>query len=356
MAGATFEFLIPGDLDAASGGYVYDRRILLELRALGFRPTVRSLHASFPDPTRAALEHAAHTLAGIPAGRPVLIDGMAFSVMPQIVRAHAARLPLLALVHMPLGAAPAEHPGRLARWQGLEARALHSACRVIVTGRASLAALGAYGLPAQRLVLIEPGTDPAEPARREAARTIRLICVAAVHPGKGHELLFEALAPLASLPWQLTCVGSLTRSPATVVRLRARLRELGLADRVALPGEVPHAALDRLYRNSDLFVLATRFESYCMAAAEALAHGLPVVSTLTGALPELVGTRAGRLVAPGDLEGLRAALAAPLRDAALLASWREGAAAVRARLPTWPQVAARFAALLREAGASGVAR
>lgn len=347
MADDAFEFLIPGELQAASGGYVYDRRILAELRALGWQATVQALHPGFPEPSAAALEHADRVLADIPAGRPVLIDGLACSAMPEVLRTHAARLPLLALLHMPLGAAPDENPERLARLRHAESRALRSAKHVIVTGRASLATLRSYGLPSEQVTLIEPGTDVVATARRRPSGPLRLLCVATVLPNKGHELLLEALAPLACLPWQLTCAGSLTQSPATVAQLRARVRQLGLSDRVALIGEIPHAALGRLYRDSDLFVLASYFESYCMAAAEALAHGLPVVSTYTGAMPELVGTQAGRLVPIGDRELLHSALAAALRDPALLASWTDGAAAVRQRLPRWSDAAARFAELLR---------
>jgi len=350
MASDAFDFLIPGELESATGGYIYDRRLVAELRSLGWQARVRALQASFPEPTAAALEHAERVLADIPTGRPVLIDGLAFSAMPQVLRAHATRLPLLALLHMPLGATPDENPARLAHLRHIEASALRSARRVIVTGRASLAALGEYGLPSGQIVLIEPGTDLGEPAQHRSRTPIRMLCVATVQPHKGHGLLVEALAALASLPWQLTCVGSLTRSPDAVEQLRTRIRQLGLTQRIDLIGEVPHAALARFYQRSDLFVLASRFESYCMAAAEALAHGLPVVSTHTGAMPELVGTLAGRLVPAGDVQQLRAALEAPLRDPGLLATWADAAAAVRLRLPRWSQAASRFAALLREAG------
>ena len=343
------EFLIPGDLRAASGGYLYDRRLLAELRALGCKVSVRALDASFPLPTAAALEHAERVLAAIPARRPVLIDGLAFGAMPQVLRKHAARLLLLVLMHMPLSAGLQWNPRLRARLGRLEASALAYARRVIVTGRGSLPALREYGVPAERIVLIEPGTDvaPLAARRRSASRPPRLLCVATVQPGKGHEQLIEALAPLTSLPWRLTCVGSLTRSPEYVARLRARVRELGLAGRVELVGEVRRAALERHYRRCDLFVLATRFESYGMAVAEALAHGLPVVSTRTGAIPDLVGRRAGRLVAPGNVAALGAALAAALRDAALLRRWAQGAAAARRRLPRWSDAAARVVALGR---------
>ncbi len=359
MLSGALEFLIPGDLERGTGGYVYDRRVLAELRAVGWKVSVRALDASFPEPTASALEHAERVLARLPARRPVIIDGLALSAMPQVLLARAARLPLLALLHMPLGACPSgdapPDPERLARLRRIEASALASARRVIVTGRGSLPTLREYGIPAERIVLIEPGTDAAPLARRRSNGPLQLLCVATIQPGKGHELLVEALAPLASLPWQLTCIGSLARSPDAVARLRTRVRELGLTERVVLLGEMPRAALERHYEGSDLFVLATRFESYCMAVAEALAHGLPVIATRTGAIPDLVGAQAGRLVPAGDVEALRTALALALNDAALLDTWAKGAAEARGRLPRWSETAARFAALLREVDARPVA-
>jgi glycosyltransferase involved in cell wall biosynthesis len=131
-----------------------------------------------------------------------------------------------------------------------------------------------------------------------------------------------------------------------VRRLRDRLQRLQLAERVTLVGEVPHDALSDFYHAADLFVLATQRESYCMAVAEALAHGLPVISTHTGAIGELTAGEAGLLAPPGDIEGLRAALERVLTQPELLQSLRRGALAARARLTPWPRSCARMSRLL----------
>ncbi len=363
-------FLVPGDLRAATGGYVYDRRIIAGLRELGWRVTVHALDASFPHPSSAALAHAGGVLASLPAHSLVLVDGLALSVMPEVLRAHASRLDLVALMHMPLSAEFGIAP-ELARqrWQW-ERDALHAVRHVIVTSHRTRQRLLAYDISPERVSVIEPGTDEAPLARRRPGPHIEMLCVATLHAGKGHDLLFDALAPLVELPWHLTCVGSDTRSPQTAVELRAQLARLGLSDRrnlsdrrslsnrpgssdrlrlpdrITLTGEVEAHALTRYYLDADLFVLPTRFESYCMAVAEALAHGLPVVSTATGAIPELVGTQAGVVVTPGDRDGLGEALSRILREPALLARLAEGAAAARGRLPRWPDALARLASVL----------
>jgi glycosyltransferase involved in cell wall biosynthesis len=83
-----------------------------------------------------------------------------------------------------------------------------------------------------------------------------------------------------------------------------------------------------------------------MALAEALAHGLPVVSTTAGAIPDTVPRDAGVLVPPGDALALRTALAALLEEPVWRARLAAGARAARTALPTWPQAVARFAAAL----------
>jgi glycosyltransferase involved in cell wall biosynthesis len=105
-------------------------------------------------------------------------------------------------------------------------------------------------------------------------------------------------------------------------------------------GEVDATALERCYQTADVFVLATLRETYCMAVAEALAHGLPVVSTTTGAIPELVGATssrgpAGLLVSAGDVDAMAAALSRVISDGTLRASLAYAACQARESLPGW---------------------
>ena len=99
-----------------------------------------------------------------------------------------------------------------------------------------------------------------------------------------------------------------------------------------------------------MFVLATWFEGYGMAVAEAIARGLPIISTRTGAIPEIVPAHAGLLVAPGDVPALTAALSSVLSDSSLRRRLTEGARAARARLPTWPMAAAKMGVILESVG------
>jgi len=339
-------FVVPGRIDSRTGGYIYDRRMTEGLRQRGRPVDVRELDATFPFPTHAALEHAAAVLGSVPDDTILVVDGLALGAMPDLVEREAARLPIVALLHLPLAADVGIDRDTAARIEAAERRALAASSLVIVTGSATLPMLRRYRLPRERIVVVEPGTDPAPLARGSGETMLQLLCVATIGSGKGHEILLQALAAVPHRDWHLTCAGSTTRHPPTVERLRAAVRSLGLDDRVAIPGELDAPALADCYARADLFVLATLQETYGMAVAEALARGLPVVSTTTGAIPDLVGDDAGLLVQPGNAAALAEALARVLGDAQLRTRLAEGARHVRDRLPSWEHAFERLDAAL----------
>jgi glycosyltransferase involved in cell wall biosynthesis len=338
--------VLPGRLDSRTGGYIYDRHIVDGLRAMNWAVDVKTLDDSFPHPTAAAVTHAADVFEGLAAGTVTMVDSLALGAIPEIIERHGSRLRLVALVHLPLARDVGIEPELAARFAVGERRALRAVSLVIVTGRATLSLLADYDLPRSRVVVLEPGTNPAPLARGSGGSRHELLCVATLNPGKGHEDLIAALAALTSRAWQLTCAGSLTRHPPTVARVRAIIRECRLDDHVVLAGELDADALETCYDRSDLFVLATLRETYGMAVAEALAHGLPVVSTMTGAIPDLVGSDAGLLVPPGSVPALTDALARFMSDSDVRERLAAGARRVRPSLPGWETTVQKMAAAL----------
>jgi glycosyltransferase involved in cell wall biosynthesis len=338
--------VVPGRLDNPTGGYQYDRRMSEGLCQHGWSVDVRELDESFPYPSSKALDHAAEVLADLPHGTRLLVDGLALGAMPEIIEHEAARLRIAALVHLPLGADVGIDRNTAARLEAAERRALAAAALIIVTGKATLPMLAKYGLAPSRIIVVEPGTMPAALSRGSGGKPLELLSVATLNPIKGHEILIEALSSVPRNCWHLTCAGSVTRHPETADRVRAAIRRLHLEDRITLAGELDAAELDGYYDRADVFVLATLQETYGMAVAEALARGLPVVSTTTGAIADLVGDDAGLLVPPGDTRALAGALARIVSDDSLRARLAAGARRVRERLPTWERAAAEMAAAL----------
>ena len=341
------DFLLPGDPQTLTGGYIYDRRIMQGLAALGWRVTVHSLDSSFPSPSLFALEEARSTLEKIPIGGIVVIDGLALGGMPDLLADQAGRLRLVALIHHPLACEKGLAPERRRALEHSEERALAAVDKVIVTSGWTMKRLAGDGVAAERVHVVMPGTDPAPLAHGSGGSSLNLLCVATLTPRKGHAVLFDALSQLRDWSWHLYCVGSLQRDITTATELRAQIERLGLAGRVTLTGEVTEDVLANHYASADLFVLASYLEGYGMALAEALSRGLPLVSTSAGAIPDTVTADSAILVPEGDSGALANALAKTMDDPRVLRGLASGARIARDNLPSWEQASEQFAGALR---------
>jgi glycosyltransferase involved in cell wall biosynthesis len=340
-------FAVPGDLATPTGGYAYDRRIIAELERLGWQVDVLDLGEGFPWPGGAARKAALALLAGVPAGRTIVVDGLALGVLPDAAERLRSRNPLIALVHHALAMETGLTAQQADGLRASERAALAVASGVIVTSAATARQLAAdYGVAENRITIACPGNDPVPMAQGSRDGVVRLLAVGALVRRKGFDVLIAALSTLPGLPWHLTIVGDRRRDPKIAAQLDADIARLKLCDKVTVLGAVSDERLAAFYAGADLFVLASRYEGYGMAYAEAIAHGLPVIGTTAGAIVETVPAGAGVLVAPDDVaalaRALREAIENPEHRRRLAASAREAAA----RLPIWRNSAKLFARAL----------
>ena len=328
--------LPPGvdDAAAASGGNTYDRRLLAGLPGAGrpVRPVVAA--GTWPRPSASDRLRLGALLGTVPAGGVVLLDGLVACAAPAVLEAHARRLRLVVLVHLPLADETGPSPAVGRALSVAERRALAAARVVVATSRATADRLRAGH---DRVVVALPGADPA-PVAAPSPSGGRLVCVASVTPRKGQDVLLDALARLADLTWSLTCIGPMDRAPGFAADLRRCSERLGR--RVAFAGPLPEPVVAAAYADADLAVLPSRAEPYGMVVTEALARGVPVVASDVGGIPESLGrapdgARPGLLVPPDDAAALAAALRHWLTDPALRAGLRAAALRRRSALAGW---------------------
>lgn len=345
----TVHVVVPDGIDdpaRPSGGNNYDRRLCGELTASGWDVRELVVPGPWPRPDPAALSRLARAIGGVPDRDLVLIDGLIASAGGAVLVPESRRLRLVVLVHMPFGdvalAADAE-------------RAVLTHARAVVTTSAWTRErlLSRYGLPPERVHVARPGADRDE----EAPGTPdggRLLCVGAVVPHKGQDLLLDALRGVASPPWRCTIVGPVDRDPAFVERLRRQSADAGLADRICFAGPRVGPELRRAYQAADVLVLPSRLEAYGMVVTEALAVGVPAIAAAVGGVAEALGRTAdgppGVLVPPEDAAALGEALGTWLRDAGLRARLRRRARERRLTLEGWEATGRRVAAVLIAAG------
>ncbi|MBW0146471.1 glycosyltransferase family 4 protein [Marinobacter arenosus] len=348
------EFVVPGDPNQNTGGYRYVRLLVEALNQSDGMARVTGVPGRFPRPDEEAKAALDDCLQGYPDGAVVVLDGLAMGGLPEVVQAHASRLSLIALVHHPL----ADETGLTAeeqRWFfAQETRSLAAVGKVITTSRFTAERLADFGVPAQNIRTVEPGvqsfpgSSTTDHAIRGPGEPPRILCVAHLSPRKAQHQLIDALAELRSLPWHCTLAGSCDRQRDYSERVRSQIESRGLQSRVDITGEVSGDQLFDLYRQADLFVFPSLYEGYGMVIDEALAAGLPVITSSGGALAQTAMRGGVVQYEAGDVAALSARLRYWLANPQELARQTNLARRESGRLRHWRQAAVEFKAALED--------
>ena len=264
----------------------------------------------------------------------------------------------------------------LFRVRALSREAARLSDRVIATDESTRGEVPRHlGVDASRVVVLPNGIDPAEleaATPRDPDRVVRealpavagafpiFLSVGRIEAYKGLDDALQALDHLhraGDLPvrWAWVVVGEgrdrdrLTRRVMGRELLARSRGGRGIASHVHWAGRVGERLLHALYASADVFVHPTRYEGSSLVTLEAMAHGLPVVATRAGGIPDKVSDgESGRLVEPGDVPALARGLAELAQDAALREAM--GSRGRRRALEEfgWPALAARTVALYEE--------
>jgi glycosyltransferase involved in cell wall biosynthesis len=210
-----------------------------------------------------------------------------------------------------------------------------------------------FGVDPDRIRVLPNGTsfELAETARPAPVATPdriwRLISVGRLNTQKDHALLLESCARLRELAPGLTWTLDIYGEGEQRAQLEAAIHRLALGDTVRLRGEgFTPDEIRAAYDGADLFVLATRKESFGIVYVEAMARGLPIVTTDVPGTRDVVRHEITGLLAPRSAAGLAAAIARITADPAqyenLSAAGLAAASAYR-----WPGIVRRLAEIYR---------
>jgi len=347
------EFLVPGDPEQNTGGYRYVRKLVQTLSERGQKARVTGLQGRFPRPDEEARQALDWQLCQMPAGTWVVLDGLAMGGLPDIIEKHHERLKLLALVHHPLADETGLDEADKQWFYESEKRALELVTGAITTSHHTAQRLVDYGVAQGEVRVAEPGVADAAEMPRVGGRAqgpSHLLCVAHLSQRKAQHHLVEALQSLASLPWECTLAGSCSRDPGYAESVGRLIAKAGLEQRITLTGELEDDELARLYRRADFFVFPSLYEGYGMVIDEALAAGLPIISSNGGALADTAARPGVVQFEAGDVQALSARIRSWLENPEELAHARSLAYRESEQIRTWQDTAADFTRALHYFG------
>ena len=342
-------------LGETSGGYRYDRRLVAYLRSVGDSVDVVSI------PRRS---YARHLLDGVSRSlqrcldRPfdvLLQDGLCH---PSLWR-HNARLDrpgaLVSLVHLLRSGRsrtrlhPVYRRVEAAYLQGVDG----AVCTSVDTEERVSALASVPSTVAPPGGRVEGAAlAPTRVERRAHEGPLRVLFVGTLVPRKGATTLVDALAGLGG-DWEARLAGRLDADPAYVDRVRERIDGASLGGQLSVRGRVPDDKLAALLEWAHVLAVPSRYEPFGMVYLEAMERGtVPVASTVGGAGEFVDDGGNGVLVDPGDVKGLRTALATLQEDRERLASLATAALETAETHPDWASSMARVREFLRSTAES----
>lgn len=359
--GMRVALVIYGSLDTVSGGYLYDRKLIEQLRARGHDVVIVSR------PWRNYAHHLADNFS--PAWRGELynldvdliledeLNHPSLVFAPRPTRQDGTHPPIVTIVHH-LRVSEA-HPVLLRPvYQALEAHYLRRADAFIFNSKTTCQSVEAIRATLPPHIVAYPAGDHVltsdsmslHEAERGADAPLHVAFVGNLIPRKGLHTVIAALA-LTEAPIELSIAGNDSADPQYTTRLRTQVESAALGDRVHFLGPLSDAERAHLYARSDLLALPS-YEGFGIVYLEAMALGRPVIASTAGAAREIVNAGDnGFLVAPDDAETLARYLTALARDPDLLAQMSAAAHVRYTEFPTWDQSTTRIAEFLEELAA-----
>jgi len=227
---------------------------------------------------------------------------------------------------------------KAALWTG-EKRWLRAVQGIIVPSRQLREHLARQGIDQEKITVASPGIVQVSagrlprPKRLSANDSITLITVGTLSKGKGQLDVVRMLAQMQATNFRLHLVGDYGQNASYTEEMRALIQRSHLQDAVMVHGSMPQQALFELLPQCDLYLSASSYESYSMATAEAVAHGLPILAYATGAIGDWIEDGVnGMLIALGKPEQFFQALRRLFTERQTLNQLRDNAWARTAHL------------------------
>lgn len=345
--------VVYGSLNQTSGGYRYDRKLVSYCRREGDTVDVVSLEGASPRLCNEGLSPQTHSELDRQVD-VLLVDGLCYqSVTPHLGRLDSPGV-VAGLAHHISSDDPTQRWARLRRpcerqfYQSVDgvvatSEFLHDRVHTLAPDSGPRLVAPPAGRNDGTAMTAEEVTD------RATEDPFQVVFVGSVTPRKDPKTLLRALSRLPTRRWNLTIVGDQAATPAYATSTLRLAESLGIEANVTVTGTVSDAELERLFEQSHVCCVPSKYEAFGMVSLEAMEYGVvPIASAVGGAREFITDSESGFLVDPGATGQIAEALRRLEADRTRLAAVGVDALAVARRHPEWETTLGRIREFLQE--------
>ena len=341
-------FIIYGDINTLTGGYIYDKYLIRRLRQSGHTVEIISLPKRFYplNITDNYLNQRVIDLLKMPFDL-LLQDALTHPSLFWINRKlkNVSNFPIVTIVHQVLCLQPRRRPQNQF-YRMIEKRYFESVDGYIFNSKTSQAAVESKIGKNRPAIVAVPGGDrlgrlhPKEKIKTRSYRSgpLRLIFIGNVMPHKGLYRLIEVLARISPKKWHLTVVGSLSMNKKYVMSIKKFVARKNLFRHIVFTGPLNGTELAKRLDESQIFAMPFSHEGFGIVYAESMAFGLPAIGSTAGAAREMIEHGCnGFLVAPNNSEALIKKIEVLYHDRTQLVKMSTAALETFDGMPKWSE-------------------
>ena len=338
-------FIQSGDFNTISGGNLYNQRIIEGLKNKGINLKFIPLK-NFPFPKEEDIEELRNYLDKTSGDHLVVIDSLVLGAVPGLVEHYRKRYKIIGLIHLPLHLNIRYDEETREKFRQQDLHSFQKVYSLVVPSPYTKNILTGMGVSASKIEVIRPGQDTYIKDREYSEKPSNLLCVSNISRRKRQLDLLKALSGLKGYDWKLTLCGNPGFDPEYYTDLKLFMEQNVLGERIKFTGQLPPQEIHDYYKQADLFIFPSDFESHPMALAEAMAFKLPVVASLNGANQVILEPEIARFYKTGDVSELQTILKELMVRKSTYAKLTTAYNTLHLNLPTWEESIDRFHQLI----------
>ena len=335
-------FLIPGDTESKTGGYLYNKHVAAELIKQGVSLSVVNLPGNYPNATARDVAEAERAIQSCKKDSILLVDGLAGASLAALFKKFVGQYTFLYLEHLPVFFESDD-----VLLQEMEREGLNTVHHVIATSHFCKKTLVEWGIKTA-ITVIEPAISLPGRKKQYHSRVQKILSVGSMTTRKGHHILAEALSSIREEDWHWTICGEIDETSDYYHHFLQKTKQGGIDHKITLTGPVEESVIREHYEASDLLVSAALSETYGMAVMEALYFGLPVLCPSISPFTDQIEQKNALWFEPGDIQGLAKKLKRTILEPPFYQKIREEVTGRYQSMRSWEEAAAEFVKVMEK--------